>query len=76
MRAGRVGLALDRRYQRGCAGDDGQNLNREWVVLRNDGGAAVDLTGWGVKDESASNRYRFPDGFVLDGGATVETRGC
>ncbi|MGI9645797.1 MAG: lamin tail domain-containing protein [Ilumatobacteraceae bacterium] len=58
-------------------GDDGQNLNGEWVVIRNDGGVALDLTGWGIKDESASNRYEFPDGFVLPVDATVTVlSGC
>lgn len=52
-------------------GDDSQNLNDEWLRIRNDGNEAVDLTGWGIKDESASNRFTFPSGFTLSPGARV-----
>lgn len=58
-------------------GDDSQNLNQEWVEIRNDGAGPVDLTGWVIKDESASNRYRFPAGFTLVPDETVTVRsGC
>lgn len=58
-------------------GDDNQNLNDEWVRITNEGGAPVDLTGWVLKDTSATHRYRFPDGFVLEPGASVTVRtGC
>lgn len=58
-------------------GPDAQNLNDEWVRIDNSGDEAVDLTGWVVRDESASNRYAFPDGFELDAGASVTLRtGC
>jgi micrococcal nuclease len=58
-------------------GDDSQNLNEEWIRIRNDGDAPADLTGWGIKDESASNRYRFPDGFTLAPGESVTVHsGC
>lgn len=58
-------------------GDDSQNLNEEWIVIRNDGVSLVDLTGWGIKDESAGNRYRFPDTFTLAPGESVTVRsGC
>lgn len=58
-------------------GDDNFNLNDEWVELINHGGTSLDLTGWSVKDESASHRYRFPDGFTLDSGASVRLHtGC
>jgi micrococcal nuclease len=46
-------------------GDDNENLNSEWIVIRNFGTKAVALSGWGIKDESASNRYAFPTGFSL-----------
>jgi micrococcal nuclease len=66
-----VALRLD------AEGDDSQNLNDEWVELRNEGSAAVDLTGWRVRDESASNRFDFPDGFTLAPGSEVRIRsGC
>lgn len=58
-------------------GDDNQNLNDEWVRITNRGGSAVGLTGWVLKDTSASHRYRFPDEFVLEPGASVTVRtGC
>lgn len=58
-------------------GDDSQNLNQEWVEIRNDGAGPVDLTGWEIKDESAGNRYRFPTGFTLAPDETVTVRsGC
>jgi micrococcal nuclease len=65
----------DVRYD--APGDDGKNLNGEWVEIENRGPTAVDLTGWMLKDESASHRYTFPDGFALDPGATVTVyTGC
>lgn len=58
-------------------GDDNENLNDEWVRITNQGGGPVDLTGWVLKDTSASHRYPFPSGFVLGAGASVTTRtGC
>jgi hypothetical protein len=58
-------------------GDDSENLNDEWVDIRNEGAAPVDLTGWRVRDESASNRFDFPQGFTLGPGAQVRVRsGC
>ena len=52
-------------------GNDNNNLNGEWVEIRNNDTAAVDLTGWVLKDESASHRYEFPSGFTMQAGATV-----
>lgn len=58
-------------------GNDNNNLNDEWVEIANLGSTAVDLTGWQVKDESASHRYNFPSGFVLAAGGTVRLHtGC
>jgi endonuclease YncB( thermonuclease family) len=51
-------------------GDDSLNLNGEWVRFTNVGADPVDLDGWEVADESASNRYRFDD-LVLDPGSSV-----
>lgn len=66
-----VGLRLD------ADGDDAQNLNDEWVEVQNTGAVAVDLTGWGVRDESSSHRFGFPAGFTLEAGAVVRIRsGC
>jgi hypothetical protein len=58
-------------------GNDNENPNGEWVQIKNDGTAPAELTGWGIKDESASHRYFFPASFVLGPGeiVTVHT-GC
>lgn len=57
-------------------GNDNENKNGEWVTIRSRSGAA-DLTGFVLKDESASHRFTFPDGFVLSEGATVRVfSGC
>ena len=37
------------------------NLVGEWVRFTNVGADPIDLDGWEVADESASNRYRFSD---------------
>jgi micrococcal nuclease len=66
-----VALRLD------ADGDDVENLNDEWVDVRNTGDAPVDLTGWRLRDESASHRFEFPAGFVLGPGAQVRVHsGC
>jgi micrococcal nuclease len=58
-------------------GDDNENLNEEWIAIRNDGAAPVDLTGWGIKDESARHPYSFPPSFTLLPGETAVIRtGC
>jgi micrococcal nuclease len=58
-------------------GDDTTRLNDEWIQVRNDGAAPVDLTGWTVRDESSSNRFAFPAAFVLAAGEMVTIRsGC
>ena len=51
-------------------GDDGVNLNGEWVRFTNAGAEAIDLDGWEVADESASHRYTFTD-LRLEPGADV-----
>jgi endonuclease YncB( thermonuclease family) len=57
-------------------GDDNLNLNDEWVRFSNTGVAPLDLTGWTVKDESATHRYVFTT-FELAPGTSVTLRtGC
>ena len=46
-------------------GDDNQNLNGEWVDIRNHDAVAASMNGWVLKDESASHRYHFPPTFIL-----------
>ena len=50
-------------------GNDNENLNDEYVVIKNLGDTAVDLTGWTLRDE-AGHTFTFPR-FTLDAGATV-----
>jgi len=56
-------------------GNDHDNLNGEWVRIAN-AGAPVDMTGWVLKDESASHRNRFPSGFVFPTGVVLVYTGC
>lgn len=52
-----------------AAGNDWQNLNDEYVVIKNEGNESVDMTGWTLSDE-ANHVFTFPS-FVLNAGATV-----
>ena len=54
-------------------GDDGENLDDEYVVFENTGDEPIDLSGWTVEDEAAHS-YAFPRGFTLDAGAAVTLR--
>ncbi len=51
-------------------GNDHHNLNGEYAVLRNDGSAALDLSGW-VLCDLARHCYRFQRGARLDAGASL-----
>lgn len=51
-------------------GDDNQNRNGEYVVLRNADDQPLNLTGWTVAD-AAGHVYRFPAGFELGPGERV-----
>lgn len=65
---------LDVEYD--APGPDEENLNGEWVVIINRG-ADTALTGWRLRDESSTHRYRFPDGFVIAADAEVRIlTGC
>ena len=57
-------------------GDDGVNLNGEWVRFTNAGADAVDLDGWAVADESASHRYTFTDLRLEPGAEVTLFSGC
>jgi micrococcal nuclease len=57
-------------------GDDTDDLTGEWVEFTNTGGERLDLDGFVVADESASNRYEF-DAVTLAPGRTVRlVTGC
>ena len=58
-------------------GNDNFNLNGEWAEITNADDVPVDLTGWVLKDETASHRYSFPLAFTLRPGSTVRVlTGC
>ncbi len=50
-------------------GNDWDNLNGEYVIIRNDGSENTDLTGWHLTD-AASHTFTFPS-FTLNTGSTV-----
>jgi len=52
-----------------AAGNDNYNLNDEYVTFRNKCSYSIDMSGWTIKDETASHIYTIPS-FVLEGGAT------
>jgi endonuclease YncB( thermonuclease family) len=63
--------------QPNAPGPDDENLNEEWVEVRNSGATPVELQGFIVRDESSSHRFLFPAGFVLSTGSTVRIHtGC
>ncbi|WP_148416322.1 lamin tail domain-containing protein [Haloferax sp. KTX1] len=51
-------------------GNDNDNLNEEYVTLRNDGDATIDLSGWTVSD-AAGATYTFAEGSELNPGASL-----
>jgi competence protein ComEC len=51
-------------------GDDGDNLNDEYVVFENTGDGPLDIGGWTVTDE-AGKTYMVPEGVTLESGAQV-----
>ena len=51
-------------------GNDNRNPNDEYVVLRNDGSASLDLSGWTVTD-AAGKTYEFPAGTTLSPGESL-----
>mgnify|MGYP001827897856 FL=1 len=57
-------------------GDDGVNLNGEWVRFTNAGAEAIELDGWEVADESASHRYTFDDLRLEPGTDVTLFSGC
>ena len=53
-----------------AAGDDNYNLNDEYVTLRNTCDYYISMSGWTVKDETASHIYYFPQ-FSIEGENTI-----
>lgn len=52
-----------------AAGDDNYNLNDEYVIFGNKCSYSIEMTGWTIKDETASHIYRIPS-FTFQFGAT------
>ena len=46
-------------------GNDNQNINGEFITVRNIGSAPVDLTGWLLRDSSLTAWFYFPSGSIL-----------
>ncbi|GAA0255910.1 lamin tail domain-containing protein [Halobacterium noricense] len=53
-----------------AVGDDANNLNDEYLVLKNTRNAPLDLSGWQIRDE-ADHSYTIPDGVTLQPGAHI-----
>jgi endonuclease YncB( thermonuclease family) len=49
-------------------GNDNLNINGEFVVVRNTGAIAVDVSGWLLRDSSLTSWFHFPGGSVLQPG--------
>lgn len=54
-------------------GNDNQNPNGEFVVIKNTGTGAIGLTGWTVEDDGADHIFTFEE-FTLRAGRTVRIR--
>lgn len=50
------GLVIDR-VEPDPPGRDEDDLNGEFVELRNDGSEVIDLSGWDIRDDSSSHRF-------------------
>ncbi len=58
-------------------GPDEENLNGEWIELRNPADAPVDTAGWSLRDESSVHRLVFPAGTSLEPGGRIRVfSGC
>ena len=53
-----------------AAGDDADNLNDEYIVLKNTGTTPLDLSGWQIRDE-ADHSYTVPNGVRLKPNAKI-----
>jgi len=52
-------------------GPDDEVLEQEHVALVSNSGGQIDLSGWLLRDESSTHRYRLPPGSVLDPGQVL-----
>ncbi|MDQ1668347.1 MAG: competence protein ComEC [Actinomycetota bacterium] len=55
-----------------AAHNDAQNVNGEWIDITNNGAAAVDISGWWIRDAAyrgaKAHGYTFPAGSVIQPG--------
>ena len=56
-----------------AAGNDNENLDDEYVVLRNTGTEPLNVSGWAIADDGG-HTYTFPDGAVVDPDTEVTLR--
>jgi competence protein ComEC len=52
-------------------GIERDNLNGEWVKIKNIGNIPIDMSGWKLSDEQ-NHVYNFPNGFELSSGTIVK----
>lgn len=57
-------------------GNDNQNKNGEWVEIGNTCSYSVSMSGWLLKDSSASNNYQFHEFTMSAGGKVNLYSGC
>lgn len=58
-------------------GRDFENKSEEWITILNEGDAAIDVSGWILRDESSTHRYQFNPLETLDPGDGLRIRtGC
>lgn len=58
-------------------GPDDEVLDDEYVTIRNDGTAAIDLSGWILRDESTANRLVLPAATrLVPGSVLIVHSGC
>ncbi len=53
------------------ANPPGDDFEREFVEIGNDGRETVDVSGWTIRDTSSVHRFTFPAGTTLESGTTV-----
>ncbi|MCL4418731.1 thermonuclease family protein [Patescibacteria group bacterium] len=59
-----------------ASGNDNQNKNGEWVEIGNTCSYSVSMSGWLLKDSSASNNYQFHEFTMSAGGKVNLYSGC
>jgi micrococcal nuclease len=59
-------------------GNDGQNVNGEWIDIFNDGQSAVSLGGWWIRDAAyrgtKAHGYQFPSSAVVQPGSKLRLK--